>query len=150
MTARLRTVFGPGIGVRVLRQTWDRPFRGEARVLGLPTHNQALVREVMLQCDGQPLVVARTVIPRQALRGAQCRLARLGSRPLGELLFAYRGLRRKDLELARIEPDYWRESTAKAIGVVGEVWGRRCLYFLASGRLLVCEFFLPAVWSKTE
>lgn len=150
MTARLRAVFGSGFGVRLLRQAWGRPFRGEAEALDLPTHSHALIREVMLHCNGHPLVLARTVIPKQALRGAQCRLAQLGDRPLGELLFAYRGLRRQELEFARVPLTDWRAPIADETGMVGDVWGRRCLYLLASGRLLVCEFFLPAVLAPKE
>lgn len=150
LTARLRSAVGAEFGVRLLRQAWDRPFASEARALGLALHGHALVREVLLHSGGQPLVLARTVIPRQALSGAQRRLAHLGDRPLGELLFTFRGLSRKCLELARVEPWDWRAPIAEEIGVDAVIWGRRSLYAVAQDRLLVCEFFLPAVLTLPE
>ena len=150
LTARLRRVEGPGFGVRLFRQGWGRPFIGEAAFLGLPLRRNVLLREVLLQCDGRPLVLARTVIPPGALRGAHCGLARLGNRPLGEVLFTYRGLQRTRLELARIPPADWRDDIAREYGVYAPIWGRRSLYEVDEVSLSVCEFFLPAVLSLSE
>lgn len=145
LTARLRAACGAGFAVKVLGQRWERPYAGEARALGLPLHRRALVREVILHCHGVPLVMARSVIPPEALRGVQCRLAHLGERPLGELLFAYRKLSRLRLEFARITAADWRDSARLLAQAEGEVWGRRSLYGVARGEILVCEFFLPRV-----
>ena len=145
LTARLRAACGPGLAVKVLRQRWDRPFAGESLALGLQHYRHALVREVMLHCDGHPLVFARSVIPPEALSGIQCRLAHLGERPLGELLFSYRKLSRLRLELARISVKDWRKACLPLTQAEGDVWGRRSLYGVARGQVLVCEFFLPAV-----
>lgn len=150
LTARLRCACGPGFGVHLLRQGWDRPFRGEALALDLAAHRRALVREVLLHCDGRPLVLARTVMPPKVLHGEQCRLAQLGNRPLGELLFAYRGLSRNSLELALVEPSDWRAPILEETGLEAAIWGRRSLYTVALGRILVCEFFLPAILSLPE
>lgn len=150
LTARLRAACGPGFGVRVLRQCWDRPWADESRALGLALRRHALVREVVLHCDGRPLVLARSVIPPDALRGVQCRLAHLGERPLGELLFAYWKLRRESLELTRIGMADWRDAGDVGAEPADEVWGRRSLYTVARGHVLVCEFFLPAVLSLPE
>lgn len=150
LTSRLRRNCPSGFGVRVLRQRWDRPYPGEARVLGLGASRHALVREVVLHCHGHPLVIARSVIPAEALRGAQCRLAHLGDRPLGELLFAYRKLSRLSLELAQVAPANWRSLGALLPQAEGCMWGRRSLYGVASGRVLVCEFFLPPVLALDE
>ena len=147
LTARLRAACGCGFGVRLLRQGWDRPYVSEARALGLGSHRYALVREVLLHCSGQPLILARSIIPQEALRGGQCRLAHLGDRPLGELLFAYRNLKRESLELARIDPLHWCAPLAEKLRLGADVWGRRSVYAVAKGRILVCEFFLPAVLS---
>ncbi len=150
LTARLRATFGPGFGVTVLRQCWHRPWADESGALGLAPRRRALVREVALHCGGRPLVLARSVIPPEALRGLQCRLAHLGERPLGELLFAYRKLRRESLELSKIAVADWRESATVPTQSDEEVWGRRSLYVVARGHVLVCEFFLPAVLSLPE
>jgi chorismate--pyruvate lyase len=116
----------------------------------LDSHRHALVREVLLHCSGTPLVLARSIIPQEALQGGQCRLAHLGDRPLGELLFSYRKLRRESLELARIDPPYWCAPLVEQLGLSADVWGRRSVYRVAKGRILVCEFFLPAVLNLRE
>lgn len=150
LTARLRSVAGPGFGVRLLGQGWGRPFSGETHALGVPARSRALLREVLLHDGGKPLVLARTVIPPRTLRGVYCGLARLGDRPLGELLFSYQGLARTQLEWVRIKPAQWRQAAALEFGVHEPVWGRRSHYAVGDISLLVCEFFLPAVLSLTE
>ena len=149
LTARLRRGAGTAFGVRLLGQGFAKPFAGESGLLGLAARRRVLAREVLLFGDG-PLVLARTVIPPRALRGELCALARLGNRPLGEVLFAQRRLRRTRLEFARVAPADWRAGVAQAYGLEAPVWGRRSLYEVGPLALLVCEFFLPAVLSLEE
>ncbi|QSA97343.1 chorismate lyase [Methylococcus sp. EFPC2] len=149
LTARLRRIYGGGFGVKVLGQRWNKPYPDEIRILGLAWQRHTLVREVLLQDRGQALVAARSIIPREALRGMQCRLAHLGNRPLGELLFAYPRLARLSLEVSRIEPSHWRPDCLGELAPQGEIWGRRSVYAVASGQILVCEFFLPALITPT-
>lgn len=150
LTARLRTAVGAGFGVRLLGQGYGRPFDGEADLLGLPSRRRALFREVLLHCQGRPLVLARSVIPPRTLRSPHCGLAHLGNRPLGELLFAYPGLRRSQLELAKVTQAIWCPSIAEWFGVEGSIWGRRSRYEVGQASLSVCEFFLPPVLDLVE
>jgi len=145
LTARLRRAAGAGFGVCLLGQGLGRPFAGESGLLDLPARRRALAREVVLFGGEGPLVLARSVMPPAALRGELCALARLGNRPLGEVLFAQRGLRRARLEFARVAPADWLPAVASHYGLVGPVWGRRSLYEVGGVSLLVCEFFLPAI-----
>jgi chorismate--pyruvate lyase len=145
LTARLRATCGAGFGVTVLRQDWRRPFAGEAHILNLGRGQGALVREVVLHCAGRPLIVARSVIPRATLRRTHRRLAHLGNRPLGEWLFSHPGLVRLGLDVTVVGADRWGPALAKEFGLGGGVWGRRSVYEIAEGRVLVCEFFLPAI-----
>jgi chorismate--pyruvate lyase len=111
----------------------------------------ALVREVSLQCGEEPLVVARSIIPASILRGAQRHLASLGSRPLGEVLFSDPKLKRLGLELAVVENAEWLPERFHALDIAGsadEIWGRRSLYSVAHGNLLVTEFFLPSLLKR--
>lgn len=118
--------------------------------MGLGAGRQALVREVVLQSGNTPLVLARTILPPDVLRGPTCGLAALGNRPLGEVIFAKPGLRRDRLECSRVERDAW-ECCAHDLwrGEEG-VCGRRSLYTLDEVKLLVAEFFLPAVLALEE
>ena len=93
LTAILQAACGNRLRVRVLRQAWQRPRASERRALGLGTHEVALVREVLLECAGEPWVFARSIMPAATLRGRLRHLRRFGERSLGALLFSSRGLR---------------------------------------------------------
>jgi chorismate lyase len=144
LTARLRAGCHDRFNVILLRQTWRRPFPGEAASLGVPGRRRMLVREVMLRDGLTPLVLARTVIPAASLRGRHCALARLGNRPLGEVLFAQRGLHRWSRQCCRLDRGIWMPSVASLCGPLQTLWGRRSVYGVGNARLLVAEFFLPA------
>jgi len=143
LTRRLRTLCGSSFRVEVVGAHWRTPFLGEARLLRVRNHRRAWVREVVLFAGDCPLVLARSVIPRETLRGRHCQLARLGQRPLGEWLFSHPELRRLSLEFARVQPQQWCPELKAAQGLGVPVWGRRALYDVARHQLLVCEFFLP-------
>lgn len=144
LTRRVQQACGGRFRVQVEMQGWGRPRLDEYRVLGLRIGRIALIREVHLLCDERPWVFARTVIPVSTLRGRQRRLAHLGSRPLGAVLFADPHMRRDPVQVARIPPG----STLFAVAVQGlkrrpaEVWGRRSVFRLGGKPLLVSEFFL--------
>lgn len=105
-----------------------------------------LVRQVCLLCGSQPLVYARTVIPFPTLRGPVKRLAHLGSRPLGEVLFADKSMRRAPMQVARLLAGHavYRLALEAVSCVPEELWGRRSLFYLGGKPLLVSEIFLPA------
>jgi chorismate--pyruvate lyase len=103
------------------------------------------VREVLLHAQQQPLILARTVIPWQTVQYLPYNLTRLGTRPLGEIIFADPKIERSTLELAYIVPALWT-TEARLLGQINAaVWGRRTLYLAWQQPLLVTECFLPAV-----
>ena len=130
LTAQLQAASGNRLRVRVLSQQWRRPRQAERRALGLATHEVALVREVILECAGEPWVFARSVLPAATLSGRLRHLRRFGERSLGALLFATRGLRRQPFELARVgTPHRIVPATIEAFGGVdilvnNAAWGR--------------------------
>lgn len=132
-----------GFHVRVLREFWRRARRDEAHALRMRPDVLVRVREVVLHCHRTPMVVARTVMPRSSLRGRQQRLIGTGRRPLGALLFADRSMHRGRFSICR--------TTLAQAGlpvVTGRnlpVRGRRAVFHLGSGPLLVAEFFLPGL-----
>lgn len=145
LTARLRRTAGSGFGVKLLRQNLATAFAGESLLLEQASSRLALIREVMLYAEQGPLVLARTVIPEHSLRGKHCGLAKLGNRPLGEVLFAQRGLRRTVLQFACLRPQDWQRTIQTAHQMEQPIWGRRSLYEIDRVSLIVCEFFLPIV-----
>lgn len=145
LTAALRARCGDGFNVRVLAQGWRRPALDEAMRLQLDRRQRAWVREVALCCGDTPLIAARTVIPAASLRGGNDGLRRIGSRPLGELLFRGGGTRRDPLEVARLRPDDWLADRMRCLGLSSarNCWARRVVHYLNGRPLLVAELFLP-------
>ncbi len=131
--------------VAVLAYGLGDPLADEG--LRLPRRRgHAWVREVMLECDGTPVIFAHTVLP-AAPRGKLSRwLARLGSRSLGSLLFSHPGFRRGTIEFLRLDKRHPLYQRAATVGEAGDcLWARRSLHRLGRQRVLVTEVFLPAL-----
>lgn len=137
LTKRLIQASDGNFAVRVTFQGWDYPRCDEARVLGIPGRQKALIREVELLCYGEPWVRARSVIPGTTLTGPERQLRYLGNRPLGAFLFRSRTMRRKAIEVA-------------SLNVHGDepMYGRRSVFLLHNKPLLVSELFLPAIHNR--
>ncbi|MDH5183144.1 MAG: chorismate lyase [Gammaproteobacteria bacterium] len=147
LTQRMIKSCGGRFRVQLLSQSWQRPLREESLMLGIDPHQWILTRHVLLLCDDVPWVYARTVIPRKTLSGHHRRLANLGERPLGAVLFADRHMSRGEVEVAHLYPhqSLYRQ-IEQASPCAGEtLWGRRSLFQLSNKPLLVYECFLPQV-----
>ncbi|WP_428634519.1 chorismate--pyruvate lyase family protein [Sedimenticola sp.] len=146
LTARLKSASRCDFRVNVLRQEWACPLDSERRLLGMRRGGIAILREVELLCGGVPWVFARTLIPVRSLQGPARRLALLGERPLGEVLFADPSMRRGITQMARLLPRHALFAAATVhLQQVEEIWGRRTLFHLAGKPLLVNEIFLPDI-----
>lgn len=137
--------------VRLLAYRLGQPLPDEAVWLG-GSKQPARVREVLLECDGVPVIFAHTMLS-TASNGRLGRwLARLGSRSLGSLLFAHPGFRRGPLEFVRLDvrhPLYRR--AVRAAGLTQyprNLWARRSMHALGAQQVLVTEVFLPAILDK--
>ena len=150
LTRRVRALCQGRFRVRVLMQEMARPMFNERRLLTMADHELGVVRQVQLLCDDQPWVFARTVIPLSTLVGPGRRLARLGAKPLGEMLFANNTMRRFEVQVARILPahDLFHAATFNLRSKPAEIWGRRSVFHLYDKPLLVNEVFLPRLLSR--
>jgi len=146
LTGHLRVLCPQRFTLAVLREARWRPRSDEARALRLRGDRASLIREVALRCGDEPLVIARTVIPATTLRGKVQRLARLGSQPLGALLFTDKTARRGPLELGHLT--LAQAGISQAPPVDEPVWARRAVFHLGGAPLLVSEFFLPALFTR--
>ncbi len=140
LTERLRAASAGDLRVQVLDQRWARPRPDERRALHLPEARRALIREVLLIGCGKPWIYARSVLPAELLRGRYRFLARLGTRPLGALLFRDPGLRRSEIAIGHCPIPALPGVEPTAIRLA---WVRRSRFFLAGNPLLVAEMFLP-------
>jgi chorismate--pyruvate lyase len=114
LTRRVIASCNGAFRVRLLRQSPDRPYESERHLLGMRWGEQAVVREVQLLCGGQPWVFARTLLPLGSLGGAMRRLTRLGTRPLGEVLFTASDVERLGVQVAQLRPGLGLFATATA------------------------------------
>ena len=144
LTQRLRIHCGMQFRVEVLKENWQRPLSTEAKILNIPLRQYVRIRQVYLHCHNQPWVFARTVIPQSSLSGVHRRLARLGTLPLGTILFAYHSLQRSDLQIAQLQSGdaLYTLATSDLESAPPKLWGRRSIFYLAYKPLLVYEVFL--------
>lgn len=145
LTQRLKQRYGDDFAVNLLLQNWAHGFNEETATLKQHPLRFQLVREVILCANNRPLILARTVIPPATLAFANRQLSRLGTRPLGEVIFAYRDLKIEQrsfasmaFQLSKFEP---RNSQTSV-----HIWGRRSQYCIDGHPLLVAEFFLPELY----
>jgi len=121
----------------------------EAAPIGLPRRERVWEREVLLCCDGRPVVFGHTVVPMSATAADWPLFSALGERSLGTTLFYDPKVVRGTLEFARLRRGHpLVDKLDKALG--GELQGnvfyaRRCVYRRRQGLLMVTEVFLPAV-----
>lgn len=147
LTRRLQLTCDGQFRVAPTGQYWQRPMLNEAQALGVRPHERCFVREVQLLCDNQPWVFARTVIPVRTLTGPRRHLSRLGTKPLGAVLFADPTMRRSGIEIAKLLPGQplFARATAGLSAPPASIWGRRSAFFLNHKPLLVSEIFLPPI-----
>lgn len=145
LTKRLRHVYGDKLGVRLLYQRWRPAFAEECQQLHVPYHRYQLVREVLLFVEDLPLVLARTILPEPTIRAAHRNLSHLGTRPLGEVIFAYPDLELRQRYVGQATANAWSAGIQAEFAIDQILWGRRTLYAIHNQPLLVSEFFLPTM-----
>ncbi|MEE2023280.1 MULTISPECIES: chorismate--pyruvate lyase family protein [Alkalimonas] len=102
----------------------------------------AILREVMLLCDEQPMIYAQSWLPASTLAAIEP-LAQLGEQPLGEFIFRHPAITRGPIQLAKLD------SRQLALGVAcpeARIWARRSVFRLAEYPLQVVEAFLPGIY----
>ncbi len=122
--------------VEVAREGYATPFPEEVRRLGLQPRQQAWIREVRLCGDGQPWVLARTVIPHHCFEGKGRQLRHLGNKPLGAFLFSSPDWSRGPLETGLCQPDHPLQPRL----------ARRSLFHHGNNALMVGEYLLPVLY----
>lgn len=134
--------------IRVLGQGQGSPTPDEMKLFRLRPGQRTWIREVLLECDGVPVIYGHTVLP-LAPRGRLTRwLAGLGSRSLGSLLFSHPGFCRGPIEFRRLDrrhPLFARAARAAGPGDTACFWARRSTHSLDGQTVLVTEVFLPSI-----
>ena len=148
LTRRFRRACPGRFRLRVLCQHWQRPLREEAQVLAMAPHELGIVRHVLLLCRDTPWVFARSIIPARTFKESGRRLATLGTRPLGRILFSDRTLRRTQVQVCEMTPEHplFQLAASCLEQQPGAAWARRSVFLLRNRPLLVNEVFLPEVF----
>ena len=144
LTARLQSRYSH-FAVKPVAVKYAKAIQDEAALLHLPARKTALIREVLLIGNNQPVVFAHSVLPRTSLRGAWNGLGRLGNKPLGATLFANPKVKRTPLEykkLSRQNPISMRVAE-HMLTPPKAMWARRSVFSLNCAKILVTEVFLP-------
>jgi len=129
--------------VRVVAQGWRLALADESATVRRP------VREVLLECDGVPVIFAESVLAASRNGRLGRWFARLGSRSLGSLLFTHPGFGRGAIEFVRLrQRDALHRRVCQVLGrSLPALWARRSRHHLDAGSVLVTEVFLPAIES---
>jgi chorismate--pyruvate lyase len=114
LTAKLKQKF-PDFSVRVISQQQASPHAHEVSVIN--TSKTCMVREV-----------ARSLIP---LSDDTKEILKIGSKPLGEVLFNNPNIKRGAMQITQI----------------GNIWGRRSTFTIGKTPLLVSEFFMEELYA---
>ncbi len=137
-----------GFNVSRVAQRRGQVLLDEAAIAGVAAKERALLRDVYLCCGTRPLVFAHSVLPQTSLTGHWSRLAQLGNRSLGAILFADPLVRRGSLQFRRLDFRHvlYRQAVLGLSLPPRYLWARRSLLMLAQRRILVTEVFLPGVF----
>ena len=127
LTAKLRDKY-IDFKVSILYQQENKPYDCELKLLESIDHKAIFVREVELIGSKNPVVFARSVIPQTQDTNA---ILKIGSRPLGEILFNDPNIKRGHLE----------------VGDFNNVWARRSTFTIGVTKLLVTEIFLETLYA---
>ena len=144
LTAKIVETCSGQFSVRLISQKRMTPTPDEIRALGLRYRSHAIIRQVVLLCNDSPWVYARSVIPITTLTGPLRRLAHLGNKPLGAVLFSDRSISRGKVEVTAVSGQH---DVLKWVDTQNEkqIWGRRSVFYKQHKKLLVSEFFLPGI-----
>lgn len=144
LTRRLQALSQQQFSVTILQQRWQKPRLQEAKLLGIPPHELALVREVILNGNHTPWVYARSILPLRTLNGSLRFLRHWDNRPLGALLFRNPRIRREQPILQQLSSNAL-PAILQTPELPNKLWGRSSVFRHGVHGLLVSETFLPAL-----
>ena len=142
LTTRIKDTFTEPFVVQVQAQGLSKPFLTDAKYLQQSPHHYALIREVLLSVGEQPIVFARTTLPKKTAHNLQ-ELTHLGTKSLGEIIFGYPDLQRVSLDIAKVKACQLTTRIQNILNGQKQVWARRNTYKIKKSSFIVSEFFLP-------
>jgi len=149
LTAKLRRECAE-LRVEILSETYEEPMLSEAQALGLSITDKAWVRCVLLKCQNQNWVYARTIIPNLQPQNPWHELQTLGTKPLGEILFEMNNIDRSPFGFGQDLISVWPHLNTQISPAKQKKMGyaRRSLFQRQQHPLLLTEVFLPDFQDK--
>lgn len=149
LTQNIEKAIGQKLEVQILRDFSQSLNSDESRYFHFKIR-RCRVREVLLCANGIPLVMAHSVIPTLSSSGSNHAILRLGTKPLGAVLFSKTRKHSKakpPRDIARLDKssDLWKRCSKHFKNLSSPLWARRTLYRLKGHPILVNEIFLPAL-----
>jgi chorismate--pyruvate lyase len=149
LTQKIERAIGQKLQVQVLRDCPQTLNSDESRYFHFKIR-RCRVREVLLCANNIPLVMAHSVIPTLSSSGSNHSVLRLGSKPLGAVLFAKTRMHSRakpPRDVARLDKGsaLWKKCSKHDVELSSPLWARRTLYRLKGHPILVNEIFLPAL-----
>jgi len=132
----------------VLKHTWEHPLPSEQKILTIKTHEEALVREVLIKSAVGNWMFARTIFPKETLTETERQFIHLENNSLGSILFNYPDLQRSEFEMACLQQhDTWHQKIAQLVAIQDKkLWARRSVFTIRNKAILLSEVFLPDVF----
>lgn len=142
LTERLKTKAGGAFHVRVLEEGGVALAAEDAALLSARAGEQGFMRQVYL-CGSEPLVYARSLAVGEGARWLQ----ELGDNPLGQKVFAEKGVRRSPIEATHLSPGQplYDAAVVQLSRKPAELWARRSLLSVKGAVILIYECFLPGL-----
>jgi len=89
----------PDLSVEILSEKQEIPLAYERQYLDLANNQKAWVRCIVLKCGEEPLLYARTVIANLTAGNAWLDIQKIGTQPLGEILFNLKTVQRTPFQI---------------------------------------------------
>lgn len=151
MTKKLKAHCKNNVRIDVLFHDWSLPKREDVDYLGLDSTQKIIYRTVMMLSDDIPVLYAHTAIPKAVIDHTGEELLKLGTRPIGEILFNDTKVKRSEFELALLtagDRDYDEAINHSGIDTK-KLWARRSQFELeGKGTIAITETFLPNCWNN--
>ena len=154
LTQKIERAIGQKLEVLVLSDCRQNLNSDESRYFHFKLR-RCRVREVLLCSNGIPLVMAHSVIPTLSSSGSNHQVLRLGTKPLGAVLFSKTRKHSKakpPRDIARLDKssELWKKCSKHFADLSSPLWARRTLYRLKGHPILVNEIFLPSLLIATK
>lgn len=150
LTAGLRAL--GAFRLRVLAEYAQGVPPDEAHGMGLAPGAPVWVREIVMSVDGVDAVMARSLTPLAASHGVWQGVRRLRTRPLADMLYHDRGIRRSAFAYSPVGHGVALRAPARNVLPADTrenagLWARRSVFWRTGQPLLVTECFLPGFWA---